>query len=48
VLSGIEIIQQPLRVERAAGTGDGDEDFQNLFPFVRSMAESAGSKQVRA
>ena len=44
---GINIIQQPLRIKRSAGSSDGDEDFQNMIFLRAEYGGIGGSKQVR-
>ena len=46
VRGGIEIVEQALRVKRAASTGDGDEDFQLFSPFPRSMSEDSPANKI--
>src|ERR1044071_4721493 len=40
VRARVEIVEQPLRVERAAGTGEGYEDFhtKRIIPARKTMA----------
>ncbi len=39
VCSRIEVIEQALRVKRAAGSGNGDKNFHVMTKFARSMSE---------
>ena len=45
VLGRIEVVEQALRVKRAAGSGDGDKDFQVIEPFAPSMSQNAGANK---
>ena len=36
VLAGVEVVEQPLGVKRAAGSGDGHENSQ-CIPFRRQL-----------
>jgi hypothetical protein len=40
----VEVVEEPLRVERAAGSGDGDKDSQS----ARSMGYAAAARKRAA